>query len=201
MRSPSLQESLAARPSTGRGIRLSVIIVSHNSALFLPACLRSLQLFLADIEHEVCVVDNASRDGTAAAVRRDFPAVRTIVNSSNLGFAAGVNLGVRHTTGRYVLWMNPDSALVNGGMTTLLDVLEHESSVGIIGPHVTFPDGTAQPSCRAFPSYLSALFNRRAAMTRLFPANRFSREYLKTDLDRGRRAEVDWVSGACLLHR
>lgn len=180
---------------------LSVIVVSFNSAAFLERCLASVDAWLRGVDHHVCVVDNASSDGSVALVHRLFPRVEVIANRENLGFAAGVNRGLRATEGRYVLWLNPDAELLDGGARDLIDYLGTHPRVGIVGPQLVDPSGEVQLSCRSFPSYRTALFHRYSLMTRLFPGNPGSREYLLSDWDHRSARAVDWVSGACLLHR
>ncbi len=181
---------------------LSIIIVTYNSARHLRSCLDSIEEHLAGIEYEVCVVDNASNDSSAALVReRCGPRIRLIQNGRNEGFAAAVNTGFRNTAGRYIMWLNPDTKIAGGSIEELLLYFEREHEVGIIGPQVLNLDGSIQFSCRSFPSYNTALFNRYSLLTRFFPRNRFSRKYLHTDWNHQSVREVDWVSGACLLHR
>ncbi|HEV2055702.1 MAG TPA: glycosyltransferase family 2 protein [Methylomirabilota bacterium] len=180
---------------------LSVIIVSFNSAGFIERCLASVETCLRGVNHEVCVVDNASSDGSARLVRERFPRVTVIANRVNLGFAAGVNRGLDATEGRYVLWLNPDAELLDAGAGDLVDYFERHPRVGILGPQLVDPSGGVQLSCRSFPSYRTALFHRHSLLTRWFPKNPGSREYLLSDWDHGTAREVDWVSGACLLHR
>lgn len=180
---------------------LSVIIVNYNSGELLKRCLNSLRCFLTGVSHEICVVDNTSSDGSVPLAQREFPHVRWIVNPSNLGFAAALNLGLRATSGRYILWLNPDAELLNSGMAELIRYLDQNPSVGILGPLLVNPDGSRQLSCRSFPSYRTALFHRYALLTRLFPGNPYSRQYLHSGRYSETIHDVDWVSGACLLHR
>ncbi len=180
---------------------LSVIIVTFNSGPYLRRCLRSLETNLAGLDWEACVVDNASQDGSLDQIQSEFPWVRLIANSKNLGFAPAVNQGLRQTTGRYVLWLNPDAELLDKGFGILLRYLEEHPAVGILGAQLKNPHGDRQLSCRSFPSYRTAFFHRYALLSRLFPSNRWSRAYLHSDWSGDRIQEVDWVSGACLLHR
>ncbi len=182
-------------------MELSVIVVSYNAATFLERCLDSVAKHLTDLNHEVCVIDNASSDGSAEFVGRQFPRARLVINPANLGFAAGINAGLCATSGRYVLWLNPDAELLACGIATLLRYMDLHRDVGIVGPQILDPNGSIQLSCRSFPSYGAALFNRYSLMTRLFPGNIFSRRYLQTDWGHHEIRDVDWVSGACLLHR
>ncbi len=180
---------------------LSVITVTYNSGRFLQRCLASLERHLRTLRPQICVVDNASVDGTVDLVRSHFPGVHLIRNDRNLGFAAGLNAGLRATDGHYVLWLNPDTELLNDSWSALIEHLEANSAVGILGPKLVNPDGARQLSCRSFPSYRTALFHRYSLLTHWFPRNRYSREYLHPDWDDPTVRDVDWVSGACLLHR
>lgn len=182
-------------------MKLSIVIVTYNSAAYIGACLASIERHLAGTEKEICVVDNGSKDDTRDLLARDYPRVKVLVNARNLGFAAGVNLGIHHTTGRYVLWLNPDSELLDGGIQKVMEDLERDNRNGIAGLKIIDPGGTLQLSARAFPSYETALFNRYSFLTRFFPKNPWSRKYLKTDWDHAEPSQVDWVSGAALLHK
>lgn len=181
-------------------MQLSIIIVTYNSARHLRPCLESVERHLGGIEYEVCVVDNASDDDTGAIAARQGGRTRLIANGRNLGFSAAVNVGLAHTSGRYVMWLNPDTEFVGGDFGALLSYMDAERGVGVLGPQILNADGSVQLSCRSFPSYSTAIFNRYSLLTRLFPANRYSRRYLHTDWDHQAVREVDWVSGACLLH-
>ena len=180
---------------------LSVIIVSFNSAGFIERCLASVDTCLRGVTHEICVVDNASSDQSLELARRAAPEAKMIVSRENLGFAAGVNRGIAATTGRYVLWLNPDAELLDGGAGELIEYCDRHPGVGILGPQLVDPSGRVQLSCRSFPSYRTALFHRYSLLTRTFPNNPGSRDYLMSDWDHRTVREVDWVSGACLLHR
>lgn len=180
---------------------LSVIIATYQSEHHLGICLQSVARHLEGIDYEVCVVDNASTDGTAAIAAAAGEHVAVIRNNRNLGFSAAINVGLRNTTGRIVMWLNPDTEVVGGDARALLRHFDEDPSVGIIGPKVLNRDGTIQYSCRSFPSYETALFNRYSLLTRLFPKNRFSSKYLFSQWDHGTIRDVDWVSGACLIHR
>lgn len=179
---------------------LSIIIVNHNSARFLARCLASFDPCV-DVPCEICVVDNASQDKSVEGVRENFPDVKLIANGRNLGFAAAVNQGLRATQAPFVLWLNPDTEFLEGRITEAVEFMKKNKDTGILGLQILNPDRSIQLSCRSFPSYETALFNRYSLLTRLFPQNSFSRRYLKTDGDHGAIQEVDWVSGSCCLHR
>lgn len=181
-------------------IDVSVLVVSHQSSRFLPRCLESVAHRASGLSVETVVIDNASTDGSAA-IAGGRPGVAVIANPVNRGFAAAVNQGLAVTTGRYVLWLNPDAALVGDGLRALVAHLDAQPSVGIVGPRILDPDGGLQRSARAFPSYDWAVGHRHSLLTRLVPNNPYSRRYLLGDLDPSAPRAVDWVSGAALLHR
>lgn len=186
---------------------LSIVIVTYNSRAFIDACLTSAREVVTALgadAGEVCVVDNASPDGTAERVRTAHPWVRLIESGRNGGFAHGVNLGLRHTTGRFVLWLNPDSRFLpdaGAGLRDVMTWIDAHPRVGIVGGRLLDPDGSVQRSARTFPAYGAVLGARYSLLTRLWPNNPFSKKFLRSDLSYADEAAVDWVSGACLLHR
>lgn len=180
--------------------QLSIIIVNYNSVQFLERCLASIRKYV-DVRHEICVVDNASQDKSVEWIRKNFPDVLLIANECNKGFAAGINQGLKATHAPFILWLNPDTEFLEGRISEAIKFMESDPFAAILGLQVLNPDKSLQLSCRSFPSYETALFNRCSLLTRLFPGNRFSRRYLQTDFDHESIREVDWVSGSYLLHR
>ncbi len=177
---------------------VSVVIVSYNAREHLLRCLRSLQAHLPAAT-EVIVIDNASPDGSVDAVRRDFPAVRLLGSPSNVGFAAAANHAARKAAGEAILFLNPDSEIDQDVVSSPADYLRAHREAGALGLKILDPDGSLQLSVRRFPDFSVALFNRYSFLTRLFPRNPFSRRYLMSDWEHDAIAEVDWVSGACIM--
>lgn len=179
---------------------LSVIVVTYRSRNDIGACLASLREATQGLDAEIVVVDNASGDGTVD-VARSYEGVTVVALPTNVGFGAGINAGLAASSGRWVLWVNPDSRLVGGRIADVLDWLETQPDVGIVGGKILDPDGTIQRSARSFPSYGAALGHRYSVLTRWFPNNPFSRAYLRAAETLTKIGPVDWVSGAFLLHR
>ena len=178
---------------------VSIVIVSYNGRDFLHRCLASIYRHTRDIEYEVVVVDNASRDDTPQMVRDGFPQARLIVQPHNAGFAGGANRGLAEAQGDALLLLNPDTLFDGNILPSMLAYLRRHADIGILAPKLVDEDGSLQLSCRAFPGLQTALFNRYSLLTRLVPGNRFSRRYLMTDFDHSRIADVDWASAACWL--
>ncbi len=180
-----------------------IVIVTYECRAFALACLESVRERTPALLQSTVVVDNASTDGTAAAVRTTFPSVRVLSMPRNLGFATGVNAGIRALPDAGVICLlNPDSTLLDDGIFSAAAFLETNPEFGIAGGRVLNADGSVQLSVRAFPSHKTAVFNRHSLATRFLPGNRWSRDYLMSSWAHDEVREVDWVSGAFMfIHR
>ncbi|MBI4888251.1 MAG: glycosyltransferase family 2 protein, partial [Acidobacteria bacterium] len=178
--------------------RLSIIIVTYNSIGEIDACLASLARSLPPLDAETIVVDNASGDGTADAVRGRWPAVRVIDAGANTGFARATNLGIRRSSAPLLLFLNPDTEAASGAIERLVHALDSSPDAAVAGPRLLDERGRVELS-----------FGRMIA-----PLAELRQKLLVRGHDRGlpvvssyverltRRARaVDWVSGACLLAR
>jgi N-acetylglucosaminyl-diphospho-decaprenol L-rhamnosyltransferase len=197
---------------------LAIVIVSYNTRDLLRDCLRSIE-GSSVCPLDIWVVDNASRDGSAAMVRADFPRVHVIDSPRNGGYAYANNLALRELIGDgvtndtptrplahspvpdYVLLLNPDTVVPPGALDALVGFMEANPAVGACGPKLLLGDGTLDVACRrSFPTPEIA-FYRMAGLAQLFPRSpRFGR-YNMTYLDPDVQTEVDAVVGACMLVR
>jgi N-acetylglucosaminyl-diphospho-decaprenol L-rhamnosyltransferase len=178
---------------------LSIIIVSWNVCDLLRACLRSIDADRGDLRLEVIVVDSASQDDTTAVVKTEFPWVRLIACTDNVGFPKGNNLGLAQAHGRYLLLLNPDTEIQEGALATMVAHLEQNPRVGVLGPLLLNPDGSVQSSRRRFPTLATAVFES-TWLEPYAPAG-LLRRYYALDLPDDQTADVDWLTGACLLVR
>lgn len=180
---------------------VSVIIVAHNSGPDLAACLADLNRARAEGPRplEVLVIDNASTDGCLEAARRACPTARFIGNRVNLGFAGGVNQGLKVARGQHLMLLNPDTRLQAGALDAMADYLEHHPEAGAVGPRITDTDGGVQFSARGEQTPLAFLFNRYSLLTRLWPDNPVSRRYLGAEADYLHTRPAAWLSGAALM--
>lgn len=178
-----------------------VSIVNWNTRDELAQCLESVLPQDRSVSYEVIVVDNASTDGSADMVRERFPQVRLIENKRNLGFGTAHNMAIRLSGSRYILLLNPDSMLQEPDvLTKLVSYFDENRDVGILGLRVLNPDGSLQFSARRFPTIGAALF-RHTMFGKLFPKNRFVRDYMMADWDHSIPRDVDWVSGCAMALR
>jgi hypothetical protein len=178
--------------------RLSIVIVAYNSSHEIDACLASLLAHPPSLDHETLIVDNASTDGTAAAVRRRWPHVRVMDQDANIGFAGASNVGIRQARGEFVLLLNPDTTVPAGALDALVATLDARPDAAVAGPRVVDAGGRAELS---FGTMIGPLAELRQKL--LAAGNRRGTPFIGSYVDRlTRRArEVDWVSGACLLVR
>lgn len=181
-----------------KDFELSVTICSWNTQADLRACLQSLNAERDSLPMEVIVVDNASHDGSPDMVESEFPWVRLLRQTKNLGFTGGHNVALRACKGRHRMLLNSDTVVHAGALAKLVETLNANPDIGIVGPKLLYPDGSLQLSCRTFPNPVAALF-RNTFIGRLFPKNRWVRAYLMQDWDHRSERDVDWVSGAALL--
>ncbi len=182
---------------------ISLVIINSNGRRLLEECLRSLPASCEGVSWEAVVVDNGSTDGSVEMMRRDFPECPFVANRENLGFTKANNQGLEIARGRYMVLLNNDTEARPGSFAAAVRYLDEHEDVGAAGPKLLNTDGSRQLSCRRFPSFQQALFNRYSLLTRLFPDNPYSRSYLMSDLDgdEDEVRDVDWVSGACLIFR
>jgi GT2 family glycosyltransferase len=121
----------------------SLIVVTYNSAATLPAFFTALAA-AGDRDVEVIVVDNASRDGTAALARRLWPGARVIASADNLGFGRACNLGARAARGDLLIFLNPDVYVTPGWLATLARHLAERPDAAIICPQTWEPGAIDQ---------------------------------------------------------
>lgn len=179
---------------------LSVVIVSYQVKYFLEQCLFSVEKALRSIEGgtEVFVVDNHSQDGTVEYLRPKFPAVTFIAQKENLGFARANNLALEKTTGKYILFLNPDTILPEDACHICLSFMASTPRIGAAG--VRMVDGSGQflkESRRGFPSPWVA-FCKLSGLTTLFPHSRLLAGYYLGHLPEKQTHPAPILSGACM---
>lgn len=180
-------------------LALSIVLVSYNSRKDLAECLASIYDSPGRESFEVVLVDNGSTDGGPEAAERLYPHVRILHAGRNAGYTGGNNIGYRNSTGRHVLFLNPDTRVCGNALDILVERVDRDGACGAIGPHVLNQDGSLQRSCyraETLPTVLSSVLfldylpfweRLTGIKTRYAPA-----EY-------EREMAVDVVSGCCLL--
>ena len=130
---------------------LSIIIVSWNVKELLKKCLLSIYDKTQNLEFEVFVVDNASKDATALMVATQFAQVNLIASNENLGFAKANNLAIEQAQGKYVLFLNPDTELTDNSLKVMFDLMEQDEKIALSTCQLIYPDGTLQKNVKNNP--------------------------------------------------
>lgn len=181
---------------------LSIIIINYNTKQFIRKCLDSLlPSGLNNLNSEIIVIDNYSSDVSADSIIRDFPKIKFIFNTMNLGFSRACNQGIREAKGRYIFILNPDTELSGGSLEVMVRFMDEHPGCGIAGPKLLTKDGKTEFSCRSFPTYSTAFFNRYSLLTRMFPRSKYADRYLLASQLHNSIQEIDWVSGAAMVIR
>lgn len=183
--------------------KLSIIIVNWNVIQLLSNCLDSIKKNLADIDYEVIVVDNASTDGSAQILKEKYPWITLIENKNNEGFARANNQGFEIARGEYILILNPDTLIKGGSIQKMINVLNTNSYIGIVGPRIVDEYGSITPACKRKSLNLKHILIRRFQIEKvaMFLINRI--EYLRRNYYRSfyKSSTVSCLQGACMLVR
>ncbi len=174
------------------------MIVSYRSRELLRRCLDSLRSHPPGAPMKVVVVDNDSGDGTTKMVAGEYPEVDLIASPTNLGFAAATNLGAKRGHAPYVLALNPDTAVTDGALDTVLAALESDPDAAVAGPRLVTADGSLDHAARrSFPTPLSALGHFTGIGRRPGARGKLA-EYRAPHVESG---QVDAVNGAFMMMR
>lgn len=185
-------------------IDISVIIVNYNVRDLLENCINSVLAASSRLKVEIVVVDNNSFDGSAEHIRSKFssnPSVKLIENKVNLGFAKANNLGVKYTSGKFLLILNPDTILQEDTLEKTLSFYDRDDLIAAVTCKLVLPNGKLDLACRrSFPSTSVALY-RMLGLSRVFPKSKIFGKYNLTYLDENESYEVDSICGAFMLIR
>lgn len=195
--------------SSVKSFDLTIIVITYNGCAVTLETLHSYDRAIRacpDYRIETIVVDNASRDGVDRAVAENFPDFQLIRNQANLGFAKAANIGFQASSGRYILFSNPDIEVVPGTLSSLVDLMDLHPEAGACTPFLRLKGyDTIDPGAhRGFPtpwaafthfSGLSKLCRRSRRLSRIFG------RYHLMDRDLTQPHEVDVIEGGFFFTR
>jgi GT2 family glycosyltransferase len=190
-----------ARPGreTAKGIPdVSICIANWNCKDYLRGCLQSILDRPQGVMTEVIVVDNASVDGAAEMVTREFPEVVLVRNAENQGFAKASNQAAICATGRYIFFLNNDTVLPPMTLTKLLAFADAHPQVGMIGPRLRDGNGKLQISYRKKPT-LRAMLHRVSLLRWTCLFRRAYDAYRRDGFDPDGVRRVEVLMGAAVL--
>lgn len=176
---------------------LSVILVSYNTAEMTLDALKSLYEGAQDIDMQVFVIDNASRDNSVEKIRRNYPQVHLIENHRNVGFGRANNQALPLLNSQFVLLLNTDAFIKEDTLQKSLQFMKMHPRCGILGVKLLGRDGELQPSCRYFPTIIN-IFLSRTGLNRIFSSIQMIDD-MKWDHASARKC--DWVPGCYYMIR
>jgi len=182
-------------------IDLSIVIVSYNTKDFLQKCIESIKETAKDLTYEIIVVDNASKDGSALLVKKNFKDVLVIENKENFGFSKANNIGVKKTSGRYVLFLNSDTVIYGNVLKKMIDFMDNQSQAGAATCKLVLPSGKIDDaSHRGFPTPWNS-FSHFSGLSRVFGKTKIFGGYNLGFLDLSKIHEIDALAGAFMIVR
>ena len=178
---------------------ISLVVVHYNTREALARLFESLRAARPPSLREILIVNNSGEPLDDLARGAGWPA-RVLVPGKNLGYARGVNEGIRAASEEDVLILNPDIQVLPGSIDALERAAEAHPRAGIVAPRLLNPDGTLQLSSRRFYNWRTLLL-RRAPFGALAERSRTARAHLMADWDHEETRAVDWVLGAAMYVR
>jgi GT2 family glycosyltransferase len=174
---------------------LSIIIVSYNVRQLLLGCIQSVIDTTTGLNYEIIVVDNASADKSADAVKKIYPQVKVITNNENVGFARANNQGLEVSIGDFLLLLNPDTVVKSGAIRTVLEFMKNTPDAGLATCRLLNPNGSLQKSIRPFPTVKENLLKA------LFIGKLLYWQYWKKTYYKPEPVEIDYCTGAFMMVR
>ena len=192
-------------------LSLSIVIVHHQTPEFLKLCLKSLKKTL-DLEaqprdylgveplsnYEIIVVDSTISRQARDLIKENYPKIRYLPFKENLGYARGVNTGIKNSGGKYILILNPDVIVTDGAIEKMTSYMEKHPDIGMLGPRVLNFNETHQ---RTFFSYYkpATILARRSFLGRFRWLKKELDNFLMADADPSKIQTPDWLMGSAIM--
>lgn len=182
-------------------MKLSIIIVSYNVKHYLHQCIDSLLKAVKDIDAEICVIDNHSKDGTVDSLKSYGKNIKIIASPHNNGFAKANNIAIRQTSGDYVLLLNPDTFVGENAIKDCLEFMDAHADAGGLGVQMLKSDGSkALESRRGLPTPMTS-FYKMCGLCAKYPTNKRFGKYYMCDMSWDEPGRIEIISGAFFMAR
>ncbi|MBU1127421.1 MAG: glycosyltransferase family 2 protein [Patescibacteria group bacterium] len=183
---------------------LSIVIVNFNTRDLLRDCLKSIERSVKTkcfSSWEIIVVDNASKDKSVEMLKSEFPKIKLLASSENLGFSKANNRGIEKTSGRYVLFLNPDTLVPANTLSKMIEFMDENKKAGAATCRVDLLNGNLDDaSHRGFPTPWNS-FTHFSGLDKLFPQSKLFAGYSLGHLPLGKIHEIDSLVGAFMFVR
>lgn len=181
-------------------VKLSITIVNYNQKYFPKLCIEALKKSKTDFDFEIIVCDNNSEDESLAYLKKaaDDGDIKLVEPGKNLGYGAGHNFAAKEAKGKYILILNADITVEPDTLQKLIDYIEKNKEVGMVGPKLVYHNGEVQKSCRRHFNFLD-LFIKRTFLKRIWPFKKRYENYIMGDFNHQSIQEVDLITGAFMM--
>lgn len=171
-------------------MKLSVVILNYNVRYFLEQCIRSVQRSIANLDAEIIVIDNDSKDGSCEMVKNLFPSVKLIENKENVGFSKANNQAVKVAKGEYICILNPDTAVGENTFNLALEYYQRTDKMGALGVYLMDGTGSFLPESKR---------NLPTPKVSLLKLTGFGSKYYANYITEESEGEVEVLVGAFML--
>lgn len=155
-------------------MKLSVVILNYNVRYFLEHCIKSVLAATSQIDAEIIVIDNNSKDDSRQMVEQLFPQVNWIQNTENVGFSKANNQAVNQAKGEYLCILNPDTVVSEDTFTKLIAFAEAKENLGIVGCKLIDGTGNYLPESKRNIPYIKAAIKKMFGQSQDYYANHLS---------------------------
>lgn len=179
---------------------LSIIIVHHQTPELLKLCLKSVEETCKNIDLEIAVIDSMISRFAKDIIKERYPSVKYLPFKENLGYARGVNIGIKNSGGKYILILNPDIILTNKSIFKMMNYMEKHADIGMLGPCMLNFNGIYQ---KTFFSYYkpATILARRSFLGKLGWFKKVLADFLMSDSDPSKTQTPDWLMGSAIMVR
>ncbi len=179
---------------------LSIIIVHYKNPELLKLCLGSIEknLFKTNKNIETIVVDSEAQTQTQDLIFEKFPWVKYFPFKKNVGYAMGINQGLKMAKKENILILNPDIIVTLGTVEKMIEHMKKNPDVGLLGPKLLNFNGQVQNSCFRFYKPTTIAY-RRTFLGKTFFGKKSLASFNLSDLDKNRVISPDWLMGSALL--
>ncbi|OGF27101.1 hypothetical protein A2303_03320 [Candidatus Falkowbacteria bacterium RIFOXYB2_FULL_47_14] len=178
---------------------ISIIILHWKNIVKTTKCLDSIKASdLGALTREIIVVDNGSEDNVADTLKNRYPEVILVASAKNLGMGGGNNLGIKRARGDFLFILNDDIVLKRDSLRILYERMRSDGNIGLSAPRLVNADGTFQPSCFRFPTFMTPVL-RRTFLGKIF--RKRLEDYVAGEDSSESERECEWVMGSSLLVR
>ncbi|MFA7359930.1 MAG: glycosyltransferase family 2 protein [Candidatus Kapaibacterium sp.] len=176
---------------------ISIITVNYNSHKYIENCLNSIISNTRDINYEILIVDNYSPDRDIINLKSKFSNIEFYLLDDNRGFGSACNYGSQNSSGKYLVFVNPDTVFTNNSLKNMFDFMEQTTDAAVCSPAFIYQDGSQGYVYNNFPNIMWEFYDflGKGYNLRINKLNRKLQESAKS----GRAMRIDWATGACLI--